>query len=174
MSLMISKFVRRREEFMTAMLRCFLGCVMASSLLVLTGCSDGSSPLPKLPDTVKVTGTATLDGMPLEGAVVRFAPISDRGFHGAAGVADALGKYELVTDIGNGQSRPGVIPGDYTIYVSRMVKPDGSLVPANSKEPPMMSGARDTIPLKYATGKIRLKYTVMPEGGSFDIALDSK
>ena len=156
------------------MSHCFLGCLIASSLLVLSGCSDGSSPPPKLPDTVKVTGTATLDGVPLEGAVVRFAPMSDRGFHGAAGVADALGKYELVTDIGNGKSRPGVIPGDYTIYVSRMVKPDGSLVPANSKEPPMMSGARDTIPLKYATGKVKLKYTVLPEGGSFDITLDSK
>ena len=159
---------------MTATLRCFIGCAIASSLLVLTGCSDGSSPPPKLADTVKVTGTATLDGMPLEGAVVRFAPISDRGFHGASGVADASGKYELVTDIGNGKSRPGVIPGDYTIYVSRMVKPDGSLVPANSKEPPMMLGARDTIPLKYVTGKVTLKYTVLPEGGSFDIALDSK
>ncbi len=159
---------------MTAMSRCFLGCVIASSLLVLTGCSDGSSPPPKLPDTVKVTGTATLDGKPLEGAVIRFAPTSERGFHGAAGVVDALGKYGLVTDTGNGQSRPGVIPGDYTISVSRMVKPDGSLVPANSKEPPMMSGARDTIPIKYSSQKAQLKYTVTAEGGTFDINLDSK
>ncbi len=159
---------------MTASSRCVLGCVLASSLLILTGCSDGSSPPPKLPGTVKVTGTATLDGKPLEGAIIRFSPISNKGFHGAAGVADASGKYELVTDIGNGQSSPGVIPGDYTIYVSRMVKPDGSLLPANSKEPPMMLGARDTIPLKYVTGKVTLKYTVLPEGGSFDIALDSK
>ncbi len=156
------------------MSRCFLGCLIASSLLVVSGCSDGSSPPPNLPDTVKVTGTVTLDGKLLEGAVVRFAPISDRGFHGAAGVVDASGKYELVTDIGNGKSRPGVIPGDYTVYVTRMVKPDGSLVPANSKEPPMMSGARDMIPLKYATGKVKLQYTVMPGGGSFDIPLDSK
>ncbi|MBM3971375.1 MAG: carboxypeptidase regulatory-like domain-containing protein [Planctomycetes bacterium] len=159
---------------MTASSRYLLGCLFAFSTLFLAGCSDGLSPPPNLPSTVKVTGTATLDGKPLEGAVIRFAPISDKGFHGASGVTDASGKYELVTDIGNGQSRPGVIPGEYTIHVSRMVKPDGSLVPANSKEPPMMLGARDTIPLKYVTGKVNFRYTVAPEGGSFDLKLDSK
>lgn len=159
---------------MIAMWRRLLGCVIACSLLVLAGCSDGSSTPPKLPDTVKVTGTATLDGTPLDGAVIRFAPILEKGFHGATGVADALGKYELVTDIGNGKNRSGVIPGGYTIYVSRLVNPDGSLVPVNSEEPPMMSGARDTIPIKYSSQESRLEYTVTAEGGTFDINLDSK
>ena len=152
----------------------FAGCLVALALLMFNGCSSGLLPPPDLPDTVKVSGVVTLDGKPLEGAVVRFAPTVEKGFHGAAGVAGPEGRYELITDIGNEKSRPGVIPGDYNVYVSRMVKPDGSLVPAKSKEPPMMSGARDMIPLKYSGDKGRLKYTVKAEGGTFDIKLDSK
>ncbi len=152
----------------------FWGSATAVALLFVVGCSSGLPPLPKLADSVKFTGIVTLDGMPLEGATVRFAPITEKGFHGAAGMTDAAGKYELQTDIGNGARRAGVIPGSYRIYVSRLVKPDGSFVPIDTNEPPMMSGARDTIPLKYTTGKAQLRYTVAPEGGTFDIKLDSK
>lgn len=151
-----------------------LGCLSAASLLFVAGCSSDLKPPPKLPDTVKVTGTVTLDGKPADGVTIRFAPTVEKGYHGATGQTDASGKYELNTDIGNGKSRPGVIPGDYLIFLSRLVKPDGSLVPADSKEPPMMSGARDTIPQKYNGGKAQLKYSVTPEGGTYDIKLDSK
>ncbi len=152
---------------------CFAGCVAAGLLSVLSGCSDsGLKPPPKLPDTVTVTGNVTLDGKPIEGAAIRFAPTTDQGFHGATGVSDASGKYELFTDLGTGKSRPGAVPGAYVVYVSRLVKPDGSLVPPDSKVPPMMSGARESIPMKYSNGQ--LKYEVKPEGGTFDLNLDSK
>lgn len=159
---------------MNARSRRLVGWFAAASLLFVAGCSSDIKPPPKLPEGVKVTGTVTLDGKSLEGVSVRFAPMVEKGYHGASGQTDASGKYELVTDIGNDKSRPGVIPGDYLIYVSRLVKPDGSLVPANSKEPPMMSGARDTIPLKYSGEKEQLRYSVKPEGGTFDMKLDSK
>lgn len=158
---------------MTARKRWFSGFISTAGLLILAGCSGEPEP-PKLPDPVKVTGTVTLDGKPLEGAAILFQPTSEKGYQGAAGQTDASGKYELNTDIGKGQSRPGVIPGDYVVSISRLVKPDGSFVPVDSKEPPMMLGARDTIPLKYSTDKGRIKYTVKPEGGTLDIKLDSK
>lgn len=152
----------------------FRSCFMVATLLcTVVGCSSEPQP-PKLPDPVKVTGTVTLDGKPLEGAAIRFAPTSDKEYHGATGQSDASGKYELNTDIGNGKTKPGVVPGNYSVYISRLVKPDGSFVPVDSKEPPMMSGARDTIPLKYSTEKGRMTYTVTQEGGTFDIKLDSK
>lgn len=154
--------------------RRLVGWLSAASLLLFAGCSSDIKPPPKLPDTVKVTGTVTLDGKAAEGVAVRFAPLLDKGYHGATGITDASGKYELHTDIGYGKSSPGAIPGDYIIFVSRMVKPDGSLVPADSKEPPMMSGARDTIPLKYSGDKAQLRYTVPAGGGTYDIKLDSK
>ncbi len=159
---------------MTARSRRLVGWLSVVSLLFVAGCSSDIKPPPKLPDTVKVTGTVTLDGKPAEGVSVRFAPRTDKGYHGAMGRTDASGNYELSTDIGNEKSRSGVIPGDYIIFLSRLVKPDGSLVPADSKEPPMMSGARDTIPLKYSGERAQLSYTVPATGGTYDIKLDSK
>lgn len=158
---------------MTARSRQLVGSLSAVVLLFFASCSDVKPP-PKLADTVAVTGTVTQDGKPAEGVSVRFAPMTEKGYHGATGRTDASGKYELVTDIGNDKGRPGVIPGDYIVYVSRLVKPDGSLVPADSKEPPMMSGARDTIPLKYSGDRAQLRYTVPAAGGTYDIKLDSK
>ena len=153
--------------------RQFRNCVLATVTIFAFGCGAEKAP-PKLEPTVELTGIITLDGKPLEGASVRFAPKSTDGYHGAVGVTDASGKYDLYTDIGNGKSKDGIIPGDYTVYVSRMVKPDGSLIPADSKEPPMMFGGRDEIPLKYSTDKRRISYHVREKGGTFDIKLDSK
>lgn len=153
--------------------RQFRNYVLATVTICALGCGAEKAP-PKLEPTVELTGIITLDGKPLEGASVRFAPKSTDGYHGAVGVTDASGKYDLYTDIGNGKSKDGIIPGDYTVYVSRMVKPDGSLIPADSKEPPMMFGGRDEIPLKYSTDKRRISYHVREKGGTFDIKLDSK
>ena len=153
--------------------RQFRNYVLATVTICAFGCGAEKAP-PKLEPTVELTGIITLDGKPLEGASVRFAPKSTDGYHGAVGVTDASGKYDLYTDIGNGKSKDGIIPGDYTVYVSRMVKPDGSLIPADSKEPPMMFGGRDEIPLKYSTDKRRISYHVREKGGTFDIKLDSK
>ncbi len=153
--------------------RHFLSCLFAAVTIFAVGCGAEKAP-PKLEPTVELTGIITLDGKPLEGAAVRFAPKSTEGFHGAVGVTDASGKYDLYTDIGNGKSKDGIIPGDYIVYVSRMVKPDGSLIPADSKEPPMMFGGRDSIPLKYSSENGRIPYHVREKGGTFDIKLDSK
>ena len=153
--------------------RQFLSCLFAAGTIFAVGCGGGKAP-PKLEPTVELTGIITLDDKPLEGAAVRFAPKSAEGYHGAVGVTDASGKYDLYTDIGNGKSKDGIIPGDYTVYVSRMVRPDGSLIPPDSKEPPMMFGGRDSIPLKYSSEKGRISYHVREKGGTFDIKLDSK
>lgn len=149
-------------------------CLVAFGAMIAFGCSGGGQAPPKLGATVELTGIVTLDGKPLEGASIRFAPKSEKGFHGAVGQTDASGKYELHTDIGNGESKDGIVPGDYIVYVSRMVRSDGSLIPADANEPPMMFGGRDTIPLKYSSKKGQISYHVMEKGGTFDIKLDSK
>jgi hypothetical protein len=61
----------------------------------LMGC--GGSGRPSL---IKVTGTVTLDGVPLEGAIIAFQPITDakaKFQRPSAGVTDASGKFELGT-----------------------------------------------------------------------------
>lgn len=151
-----------------------LNGLVSLAMMTALGCSGGGEAPPKLGPTVELTGIVTLDGKPLEGASVRFAPKSEKGYHGAVGQTDSSGKYELHTDIGNGESKDGIIPGDYIVYVSRMVRQDGSLIPADANEPPMMFGGRDSIPLKYSSQKGRISYHVMEKGGTFDIKLDSK
>ena len=153
--------------------RQFLSYLFAVGTICVIGCSKDMPP-PKLGDTVELTGIITLDGKPLESASVRFAPNSKDGFHGAVGVTDASGKYDLYTDIGNGKSKDGIIPGDYTVFVSRIVRLDGSVLPLNSNEPPMMSGGRDQIPIKYSTDRGRIPCHVREKGGTFDIKLDTK
>ena len=77
--------------------------------LTVLGCggSDG-------PRTYPVTGVATLDGEPVEGATVTFVPQSD-GLSTAMGKTDASGRFSLVTP--GGQS--GAEPGRYNVIIMK-------------------------------------------------------
>ncbi|XZE18232.1 carboxypeptidase-like regulatory domain-containing protein [Pirellulaceae bacterium SH449] len=59
----------------------------------------------------KLTGTVTVDGAPAVGALVIYHPQGDGKM--ATGVADAEGKYQLVTD-----AEMGVTPGKYQITLT--------------------------------------------------------
>src|SRR5687768_3127557 len=91
-------------------------------LTLLAGCG------PSGPAMVKVTGTVTLDGTPVEGANVMFVPASTG--KPAQGKTDAAGKFTLNTD----PSKPddGAQEGEYNIAVSGVrttgvqVNPDGT------------------------------------------------
>jgi hypothetical protein len=91
-------------------------------LLFLAGCG------PSGPAMVKVTGTVTLDGMPVEGANVMFVPASTG--KPAQGKTDAAGKFTLNTD----PAKPddGAQEGEYNVAVSGVrttgvqVNPDGT------------------------------------------------
>jgi hypothetical protein len=70
--------------------------------LGLGGCAERFAP---------VCGTVTLDGKPLEGAIVGFYPADRRGSHG---VTDAQGRYELVYS----QTIKGILPGQYLVRIT--------------------------------------------------------
>ncbi|MHB8898320.1 MAG: Ig-like domain-containing protein [Thermoguttaceae bacterium] len=79
-------------------------------LLVVLGCDQ---PQEKL-DTVAVSGKVTLDGAPVEGAKVVFAPTGGAGM-AASGVTDASGVYKLTTrDPGD-----GAMAGSYAVMISK-------------------------------------------------------
>lgn len=89
------------------------GCLFVGSAMVVNGCSNGGMP------TASVTGTVTLDGVPVEGATVNFQPIAkpDQMESGkmALGTTDANGKFSLHTYGSNdgaviGKHRVGVVP----------------------------------------------------------------
>jgi hypothetical protein len=77
--------------------------------LFLNGCSN--SDRPKL---AKVSGTVTLDKMPVAGAAVMFMPVG--GGRPAQGLTDAQGKFTLTTfDDGD-----GAIIGEHKVTVTKM------------------------------------------------------
>jgi hypothetical protein len=79
--------------------------------LGFTGCGKKNSL-----DTVPISGTVKLDGQPVEGASVVFAP-SGGGGQAASGVTDSSGKYELTTVDPN----DGALPGSYIVMISKTV-----------------------------------------------------
>jgi hypothetical protein len=64
-------------------------------------------------DVGEVSGTVTLDGQPLENALVTFTP--EGGGRGASGVTDASGKYLLAT-----AGQAGAVPGTHRVTVTTL------------------------------------------------------
>lgn len=114
-----------------------------------------------------------MDGKPLERATVRFVPLSgtEQGF-GGSGLTDSAGKYELQSLVGE-EAVVGTPPGKYKVVISKMIKPDGTV--ADMSEPPIMSAARESIPLTYSDfASTRLSETVASSGGTYNFDLKSK
>jgi len=85
-----------------------------AGLLIIQGC--GGNPL----GTVRVSGTVTLDGNPVEGASVSFSPVGGEGRE-SFGVTDVQGRFVLTTpgtDTGS-----GAIPGEYHVTLSKWTNP---------------------------------------------------
>lgn len=95
--------------------------------MVILGCGN-QTPL----DTVPVSGRVTLDGTPVEGANVVFAPTSGSGT-AASGVTDANGRYQLTTSAPN----DGALAGGYAVMISKTVQVGGN--PASEAVKPGMS-----------------------------------
>ncbi len=84
-----------------------LAALAAFTSAALAGC--GGDPLPVVP----VTGTITLDGQPLDGALVEFQPFDSKGSPSYAST-DAAGKYDLAFS----QTRRGAWVGEHLVRIS--------------------------------------------------------
>ncbi len=127
------------------------GLVLGGILAIGLGCGRGD-----LPELGYVSGTVTMDGKPLAGAIVEFH--SEAGGRPGVGVTDAEGKYELQYTGGVEGSKVG--PATISITTEW---PEG--------EPP--EGESETIPQKY-NSKTILKETVEAGNNTFDFNLESK
>ena len=78
-----------------------------TALILTTGCGSGKLA------TVVVTGTVTLNGVPLDDATVNFSPKVEGQGHPAFAVTDANGNYRLQTILGNPGA--GTTPGEYLV-----------------------------------------------------------
>jgi hypothetical protein len=132
---------------------------------VLTGCKSADGPA-----LSSVTGTVTLDGKPLAGAMVRFIPQGTTPGHGGAGTTDEAGKYEITAHRTN--NRKGLLPGEYKVVLTRLLLPDGKPLPPDV--PPINSGAHESIPEPYCKAdRTPLTVTIGTEAKAFDCPIQS-
>ena len=103
------------------------------------GCGGGLQG----PETVKVTGVVTLDGDPLVGADVFFHPAgADGPLHACQAVTGPDGRFSVSTHIEAGQYKPGMVPGEYRVAISKL---DTSQVTSTFTPP------ENVLPAQYAS-----------------------
>jgi hypothetical protein len=110
---------------------------------VLIGCGG--------PRPVKVSGTVTLNGEPIEGAMVQFVPAKEGG-RPATAVTAADGGFSLTTI----ENHDGALPGDYKVVIT--YKPPVESGPAESTE----QGMREIMKLQEKAKKTKPKYVIPP------------
>ena len=153
-------------------------------LCLVMGCGTAVDP------TYQVTGTVTLDGKPVDGAVISFVPQTPTDVtDAAAGTTKPDGTYVLSTFVAG----DGAKDGQYAIRVSKYVNKDGSVVetepePAPGAEPvrfegygkganPMTSAPlpKNVLPKKYEQQETSgLSFKVEKKPNIYNIELKSK
>lgn len=130
---------------------------------VMAGCGSGSGAA----DSYPASGVVTLNGQPVEGAIVTFTPASaEPGVGGGQASTDASGRFEMSHLRDNGQTTVAGLPaGEYRVTVTKIVAPAGE---ASLTKPP-----RNTLPAQYqSVEETPLSANVTPEGENhFDFPL---
>jgi hypothetical protein len=133
--------------------RIALGMAIVLSGVVACGAGCGKDG----PPLGAVKGLVTLDGQPLEGAVVEFRSVAAEQLS-FEGQTDKAGRYQLHASA----SRKGAEPGDYTVHISL---PRTGTDPARKPQP--------KLPAKY-NEQTELKATVKPRSNTLDFKLESR
>lgn len=107
----------------------------------------------------RVSGTVTLGGQPLAGALVTFSGIE--GGSPSAGRTDASGKYTLIFS----RNITGAEVGQHTVLIS-------TYQPANDDVTSPTPEAPEKVPLKYREGPDVLKAEVKSGSNTIDFALE--
>jgi hypothetical protein len=127
-------------------------CHLVTLSVFLAGCGTSYAP---------VSGRVTLDGKPLEGAIVTFQPAADnpnRGT-GSVGNTDEDGRFTLrVVD----PSTPGAVPGKHVVLITLYEKGDG--------KPGAEKSGTQLLPVRY-NEQTTLTCTV-PPGGTTEANFD--
>jgi hypothetical protein len=123
-----------------------LGILLVS---MLSGCSQNG------PELATVTGTVTLDGKPLEHAIVTFQPASGRP---SFGTTDEQGKYAM----GYSLDHSGVVAGRNRVFIRTQTENDEGRVVR-----------KEVIPAKY-NDKSELVADVELKANVIDFALTSQ
>lgn len=135
-------------------------------LSIFVGCSDSADDQP---DLGLVTGTITLDGQPVDAAIVTFRPQKGRP---SSGTTDAAGKYELFYI----RDTTGAAIGTHQVSISKMIDKGINQSKSGAKPTPedLQSGnQQETIAKKYNTNST-LTADVKQGTNEVDFKLTSK
>jgi hypothetical protein len=134
-----------------SLLRGLVSAVLVAVLGLVVGCGDANLG--------RVQGTVTLDGQPLEGAMVTFAPVE--GGRPAAGRTDASGRYQLVYSRDAGGAMIGEHLVTITTYDERPGENDEDVI------------VPERVPARYNANS-ELKVTVEPGSNEMNFELESE
>jgi hypothetical protein len=107
-------------------------------LLLLAGCTDPSRPVP-------LSGTVTLGGVPVAGAVVVFTPEQGKG-RSALAWTDAQGRFDLTTF----QGADGVLRGRYVVTITKETSEGNSSNSTPDQLEPSAGRSKNLLPAIYA------------------------
>jgi hypothetical protein len=143
--------------------------VCAAALLItsITGCGGGSDQWVAGREKVYPTsGKVTLDGKPVEGAVVMF--ISTSKPLSARGLTDANGEYQLTTY----EERDGAMAGEHKVTVRKTEYFEVRSGNWSEDEPTMVKKSKELLPVEYATESTTTLKKTVAEGGASDMNLE--
>lgn len=142
------------QEFLATPFRSAL-LFSALCLCFAAGCGSGGGDAPELGT---VSGTVTLDGSPLRGAMVTFYPAAGRA---SFGETDAQGRYELSykTDV------PGAVVGQHTVRITT-ADPQAVAGGESTETLPAVYNSRSTLSARVEAGENSRDFQLMsrPEG----------
>ena len=128
-------------------------------LLSFCGCFGGGS------DVAEVTGTITVDGQPIEHAVVSFTPVQG---HASVGMTDAKGNYTLFYL----RNVDGAEIGEHKVTVKTRIIGDGSYGDEGSVQ---STGREELLPKKYwDRNQTELRATVERGSNTFNFDLETE
>jgi len=145
-------------------------------MVSLVGCSSEDKWTKNLPETVPATGVVTLDGEPVEGASVVFAPVPPDQYPANA-LTDSSGRFELKAF----PSKDGAVPGSYQVGVSKTVEVTGQNLTADqlgedaahaAESPDANLNWINALPQQYANPTMSGIEFSIPEEGTSDLKIE--
>jgi len=130
-------------------------------VLALAGCKGGGGG-------VSVSGTATIDGKPLDFARIEFAPVDKESKIGSEGaMTDAQGNFTILPD----KRKKGLEPGTYGVRVTKWVDKKTKKPPENLEDVEQLKLGGfliNVVPYKYSDPETNPPITVDLKWGKND------
>ncbi len=101
---------------------------------ILVGCGGVESGRP---DRTPVSGSVSIGGAPVTGAIVVFSPATEGKGRGATGITDDSGNFVL----GTFSKDDGAVPGDYVVLVTKLEEAATAATVVVDEEDPNYDGA---------------------------------